>query len=510
MAAGAFSETRKHHQIKFGTDGWRALIAKEFTYDNLNLVVAAVALYIKDKAQEESIESPLAVVGYDARFLADRFAEYAAKILSSFGLRVKIVNSAVPTPVIAHAAKEENSCGALMFTASHNPPEYMGIKYIPEYAGPATVDITNRILEYIDDLAIKIQSAGKIEENSQEVLWGKEEGAIENFDPSPAYFRDIRKIIDFKKLKELNQKKLSETGSAYKVIYDPIYGAGRGFSNKLLEEAGFEVETLHDYRDALFGGGMPEPKEEFLEELKEKVLSENAILGASNDGDADRFAFISSAGNFFPANKIMPIMLKYLIEEKSYSGAIARTVATTHLLDDLADKYGMKKYETAVGFKWLGEIMRKEPTIIAGEQSGGLSILGHIPEKDGILAILLVAEILAERGKTLEELWEEVQAAVSKQYFFDQLDLHMDGKVKDEFVRLFTEEIPSKIPDAEIGGLKVTKVDTTEGAKLYLEDGSWFLARPSGTEAMCRVYFESNSQDSLRNTVESVKGLLND
>lgn len=494
-----FSAKRTSHEIRFGTDGWRALIAKEFTYDNLHLVAAGIAKYILDTHGK----SKSAVVGYDARFLADKFAHFAADVLNSYGINVKIVNSPVPTPVIAHAAKEEDSCGALMFTASHNPPEYMGIKFIPEYAGPATVEITNAILTNIDDLAEKSQSLSR--EEREKLLNGSEQAQKEIFDPSEAYYRDLRKVIDFEALRQLNESKCKE-GSELKIAYDPLYGAGINFTDKLLAEAGFKTEVLHNWRDPLFGGGMPEPKEEYLQELKQ-VLTNNEtgkfLMGASNDGDADRFAFLDANGEFYPANKILPIIFKYLVEKKSFKGCVARTVATTHLLDDLADKLNMKKHETAVGFKWLCEIMRREDTVLAGEESGGMSILGHIPEKDGILAILLMAEILANTSKTIEELWNEVQDFVSKKYYYDRLDLHLAGAKKDKFVKLFVEETPESIAN-----FKVTKVDTTEGAKIYLENGSWFLARPSGTEAMCRVYFESNNKADLEKIVSAVGSIV--
>lgn len=481
----AISKERKHHQIKFGTDGWRALIAKEFTYDNLQLTVAAIASYINSDLRED--EDKPVVIGYDTRFLADNFAKFTAEILNSFGIKVKIVEHPIPTPVMAHAAREENSFGAIIFTASHNPPEYMGLKYFPAYGGPATVDITNKILEHIDRLALE----------PNEKWRGADKAITDTFDPSEAYFRDLEKIIDFDLIKK------QSSGGKLRVVYDPIYGAGRGYANKMLEKAGYKVATLNDYRDPLFGGGMPEPREEFLASLKQEVLDTEAIFGAANDGDADRFAIIGEDGEFYPANKVLPIMLKYLVENKGVEGCVARTVSTTHLLDDVAEKLGQSKVETAVGFKWIGEVMRKQNTIIGCEESGGMSIYGHIPEKDGVLAILLTAELLAATGKKISQLWEEVQDFVGKKYFYDRLDLHMDGPVKDEFVKTFKEKTPK-----EIAGFQVTKVDTTEGAKIYLDNGSWLLARPSGTEAMCRVYFEGNDKSELDTLVSGVRKIL--
>jgi phosphomannomutase len=490
-----FSKASPHHSIKFGTDGWRALIAKEFTYDNLQLFLDGLAAYILDKYPRNKA----LIIGYDARFLADRFAEFAAQTLSAYQIPVKLIKNPVPTPVIAHAAREQDSCGALTFTASHNPPEYMGIKYIPEYAGPATVEITNAILERINDCA----EAKIIEKNlrgEKQANISAENGnnnLISFIDPAEAYFRDIRKIVNFDLLKKLNAKK------KVKVIYDPLYGCGRNYTNTLLIEAGFDVETLHDLRDPSFGGSMPDPSKEILRELQIKVLSEKASFGAANDGDADRFAYIGDDGEFYPANKSMPIILKYLFEERGFQGTVARTIATTHLLDDLADKFGQKHEETPVGFKWLCEIMRRENTLIACEESGGMSVLGHIPEKDGILAILLMTEVIAGTGKSLPQLWQEVQDFVGKKYFYDKLDLHLEGELKNKFMATFES---GNIK--ELAGFKVLKVDTVEGAKIYLDNGSWFLARPSGTEAMCRVYFEGHDRQELDKLVKAIRELI--
>ncbi len=490
------SETRKNHVIKFGTDGWRALIAKEFTYDNLNLVIAALAIYFKEKYPAGTP----CVIGYDARFLADDFAHFAAKILNSFDIPVKMVKGHCPTPVVAHAAKEQNSCGALIFTASHNPPTYMGLKYFPEYAGPATAEITDKILNYIDDLADKIAAGTDakdlLEGKTATHAAGRADSSTQFFDPKPAYYRDIEKLIDFDLLKK--QKQIT-------IVYDPIYGAGRGYADELLEMAGFKVEKLHDYRDPLFGGGMPEPKEEFLGELKEKIKSAGAAFGAANDGDADRFAFIDEKGDFYPANKAMAIILKYLYENKKLRGPVARTLATTHLLGDIAEKFGEKVIETPVGFKWIGEVMRKENAVLGGEESGGMSIQGHIPEKDGCMVILLMAEVLAVTEKSFSQLWKEAQDFVGKEFFYDRLDLHMDGAAKNEFVKTFREN-----PPESVAGFKVTNVDTTEGAKIYLENGSWFLARPSGTEAMCRVYFEGNNKAELDKVVSEIQKITDE
>jgi phosphomannomutase len=467
------------HDIEFGTDGWRALIAKEFTYANLEIFTRGLANYILKNYGTDKV----LIIGYDARFLADRFAAFSAKIINSYGIGVDLITHPVPTPVIAYEAFKKPSCGALTFTASHNPPEYMGIKYIPEYGGPSSKAITDKLLEEINIEA---------EKPSQ----GNSSAKLSEVDPAPDYFKQIRTLVNFSAIQEANSKNKA------KLVYDPLFGCGRNYTNKLLAEAGFDLTVLHDAKDPTFGGSLPDPSEKRLTELKAKIAELGAKLGAANDGDADRFAFFDDAGNFYPANKSLSIIAKYLIEYRGFKGALVRTVATSHIFDELAKKSGMKSYETPVGFKWLCEIMRREDVILAAEESGGMSILGHIPEKDGVLAILLLSEVLAITGKSLSQLWQEVQDYVGKQYFYDRLDLHISDKAS----------FMSKFNDAdlvELAGFKVEKIDRTEGAKVYLENGSWFLARPSGTEAMCRVYFEGHNKQELDKLVSAVNAMVN-
>jgi len=474
-----FTKETVLHDIKFGTDGWRALIAKEFTYKNLEIFAKGLSAYI---LETYGLGKPL-MIGHDARFLADKFARFTADIVRSYGIEVHFIKSPVPTPVIAFEAFKKPTCGAITFTASHNPPEYMGIKYIPEYGGPASKTITENLLSKINEAAV------------EPLKPNQELAPCLEIDPRQDYFYKLRSLVDFQAIKNANQKK------ATKLIYDPLFGCGLDYTNVLLKEAGFDLTCLHDWRDPTFGGSLPDPSEKRLTELRSSIAESRADLGAANDGDADRFAFIDDQGEFYPANKSLPIIAKYLIEVRGLKGTIARTLATTHLLDDIAVKAGLKHVETPVGFKWLCEIMRKEDTLICAEESGGMSILGHIPEKDGILAILLMSEVLAVTGKKLSTLWKEVQDWAGKEYFYDRLDLHIEDK----------QGFMAKFQDGSldnIAGLKVSHIDRTEGAKVYLDGGAWFLARPSGTEAMCRVYFEGNDQKQLTKIVSAVSAMI--
>lgn len=507
------SQKSTKHDIRFGTDGWRAIIAKDFTYKNLNIFLDGLASYILNNYGSTK---PL-IIGYDARFLADTFAEFAANIINSWGISVKIVRHPVPTPVIAYAAREENSCGALTFTASHNPPEYMGIKYIPEYAGPSSKEITEKILGFINEVAEDPEKAkqdllnkfclikegqkaeARYDNMSAEIrsISAFPVGVIYDLDPSEYYFEHLRKMVNFDAIKKANSEKPK------KLIYDPLHGCGINYTDKLLKEAGFDLEVLHGEHSPTFGGSLPDPKESRLTELRDRIKETGADMGAANDGDADRFSFMDESGVFYPANKSLSIILKYLVEHRGYKGVVARTLATTHLLDDVAQKLGLEVVETAVGFKWLCEQMLSRDVVLAAEESGGMSILGHIPEKDGILAILLLSEVMAITGKKLSELWDEVQDFVGKKYFYHRLDLHLDGSRKDEFMAKFLSDDLK-----EVSGIKVSKLDKTEGAKVYLENGVWFLARPSGTEAMCRVYLEATDQAELEKTVRAVEALI--
>jgi len=489
--------TKPLHEISFGTDGWRALIAKEFTYANLEIFTRGLAAYI---LENYGTDKPL-IMGYDARFLADKFAAFSAEIINSYGIEVHMINHPVPTPVIAYEAYKKPSSGALTFTASHNPPEYMGIKYIPEYGGPSSKEITDKLLLKIDEAAkvviARSDSRACPEERSDVgmAIQSSQKAKTISVEPREDYFKQIKSLVNFEAIKKANAKK------ATKLVYDPLFGCGRSYTDLLLKEAGFDLTVLHDLRDPTFGGSLPDPSEYNLGELKAKISELGAELGAANDGDADRFSFFDDKGNFYPANKSLSIIAKYLIETRGFKGTLVRTLATSHILDELAKKTGMKYIETPVGFKWLCEVMRREPVILGAEESGGMSILGHIPEKDGILAILLMSEVLAITGKTLSELWQEVQDFVGKNYFYDRLDLHIADKVG--FMAKFNDASLK-----EIAGFKVLKIDRTEGAKVYLENGSWFLARPSGTEAMCRVYFEGNNKEALDTVVNAVNAMI--
>lgn len=456
--------------IKFGTDGWRAIVGEDFTKDNVAIVTKAIGKYVYDTF---GVEKRI-IIGYDPRNMALEFSKQIAQQLSEYGFEIYLSDKVLPTPVLAYSAKILNAC-AIMLTASHNPPEYLGIKFIPDYAGPATSEITDEIVANMDKDFNR--SANKC---------GMQLGTILDRDFSKKYFEHIKTLIDFEKIKTLKSK----------IIFDGLYSAAIGYFDELLNEFDIPFEELHMEHDPNFGGGMPEPKPKYLGELIEIIKSENAngqgAIGLSNDGDADRFGVINENGQYVSPNEIIAILLVHLYKNKGLKGPLVKTVGASLMLDKIAQSLDVEVIETAVGFKHVGEAMRKFNPIIAGEESGGLSIQGHIPEKDGILANLLVLEAMAYAGKSLVELQSDLSAAVGCKFFNERLDLKLkDQSQVDEMLHFAQYEVPKKI--------SVAKIDIKDGVKLYLSDNAtWILVRPSGTEPLLRVYFESDEMGKIK------------
>ncbi|HCG99925.1 MAG TPA: phosphoglucomutase [Actinobacteria bacterium] len=448
--------------IKFGTDGWRAIMNDTFILSNVRIVAQAIADYIK----AEDLGEKGIVIGYDTRFFAERFAQECASIMVGNGVPVFMPRRALPTPLTAFSIKVYGAAGAIMLTASHNPPEYNGIKFIPEYAGPASPEITGKIEGFI----AQIIASGRI-------LQAPIEGAslVRDIDPYTEYVKQISSLIDFDRLR---QKKL-------RIILDPMFGAGQGLMDKVLVQAGCAVDTIHNFRDTLFGGSYPDPSEKHLTELRDRVLNSEADLGLALDGDADRFGAIDHDGTYITANQVLSLVAVHLLKNRGVKGCLVRTVATTHLLDEIARDYGTEVVETPVGFKYIAQVMMERPVVVGGEESGGLSILGHIPEKDGLLADLLLAEMVAYEEKSLSDILAEIYGKYGR-FYTTRLDLHLAADKKDEVLKSLRDN-----PPADISGDKVAEVRTVDGIKLVLESGDWLLARPSGTEPLVRIYIES-------------------
>ena len=435
--------------IKFGTDGWRAILGEDFTAENVERVTLAIGKYVFDTF---GFDKPV-IIGYDPRRMADEYAELTANLLYQKGFNVKLSERVVPTPVLAYNAKQLNAC-AIMFTASHNPPEYLGMKFIPDYAGPATSEITDKIVENLD----------------KEYEFGQN-GSLEKVDFMPVYHEHLKTLIDFDKI------------SGENVIFDGLYSASIGYFDKLVDVK----KTLHMEHDVNFGGGMPDPKPKYLKELIEMVKANPNTIGVANDGDADRFGVVNEKGEYVSPNEIIAILLKYLLS-KGFKGAVVKTVGSSLLIDNVAKKLGVDVIETAVGFKHVGEAMRLNEVIIGGEESGGLSISGHIPEKDGLIANLLIMEAMAVTGKKLIELQEEIYELAGSKFYTDRIDL------RTEDVEPILEHFKTL---KNLGEYEVTNIDLKDGVKLMFGDKTKILVRPSGTEPLLRIYFETDSLEKL-------------
>jgi alpha-D-glucose phosphate-specific phosphoglucomutase len=479
-------------KIAFGTDGWRGIIAQDFIFDNVRLVSRALAQYLIDNG----ISQRGLVIGYDNRFLSDRFAEEIAEEMNKCGISVFITTGATPTPVTAYAIKLHGAAGAVMLTASHNPPEYNGYKFIPEHAGPALPHVTKQIEENIKkqqaiSVGVTEEAEGRyghmVEEHHQ-----PEYCPCSKIEPFEEYIKHITELVDLDIIRK----------AGLKIVVDPMYGAGIGYLDTLLAKAGVTVETMHNYRDPLFGGGMPEPTGESLGELKQRMQGVGANLGLALDGDADRFGIIDSNGEYIAPNQFLPMLYYHMMEVKGVRGPAARTVATTHLLDRIAEKYGQTVEETPVGFKYIGQCLHEKGAIMGGEESGGMSIKGHIPEKDGILAGMLAAEMVAYHGKSLTALMEQVSEQFGRLYS-RRLDLRTTAADKARVLAELKQFSPETI-----NGQKVTGRITIDGTKLLLADGSWTLIRASGTEPLFRIYAEASSPEQVSQIQQEVKQLL--
>lgn len=469
-------------KIKFGTDGWREIIARQFTFENVKFVTQAIAEYVC----AHDMAGRGVVIGYDNRFLSEHFARAVAEVLAGNGIKVFMTGRATPTPVTAFAVKHLQAAGAVMLTASHNPPEYNGIKFIPEYAGPALPYITDELEANVN----RVVETGKY--TGLRYDKASAEGWITDVDPFEDYITHLKTLVHLDRIAK----------AGLKIVADPMFGAGIGYLDRILRDAGCEVKVIHGYRDPLFGGSMPEPSAKVLTELRDLVISEKADLGLAMDGDADRFGIIDSDGAYIIPNQVLFLVYYHLISARGLKGPVARSVATTHMLDRIASHYGLGVDETPVGFKYIGESMMKKGSILGGEESGGLSIAGHIPEKDGILATALIAELVAEEKLPVREILKKVEekfgALVS-----ERLDIHTTPENKDRVLSSLKTLEPSGI-----AGTAVKKVLAIDGKKYVMEDGSWVLIRASGTEPLFRIYVETDSPDKLKKIQSATREML--
>lgn len=469
--------------IHFGTDGWRAVISDTFTFHNLRLVGQAIAdAVISDSWNNgaplaDNVDPHKMVIGFDTRFLSDRYAIDLARVLAANGYTVHLAQSDAPTPAISYAVRNLGAIGGVMITASHNAPRYNGVKLKAAYGGSASGEQCRRVEVYLNDNEQRGRGP-----NQMDFDLARSQGLIQRFNPIPAYYEHLRTLINFDVIAENPQR----------VVVDSMYGSGRGVIKGILQGTGCEVQEIRGEMNPGFGGVHPEPIEQNLGVLAGAVSTHMGNFGLATDGDADRIGAMDERCNFVDPHKIMALALRYLVEKRGWCGPIARTVSTTRMIDRLAQKCGVQVYETPVGFNHIADYMLKENILIGGEESGGISFRGHIPEGDGILMGLLLVEIIASSGTSLYELVEDLLRQVGPAVY-QRKDLRLSRPIaKAQMTKHLLDDAP-----ASIGGEQVTDIVTIDGVKYILKDDSWLLIRPSGTEPVLRVYAEGRSAEMV-------------
>jgi alpha-D-glucose phosphate-specific phosphoglucomutase len=472
--------------IKFGTSGWRGLIARDFTFDQVRLATQAIARHLTTElANPESKlagRKPNVILGYDTRFLGREFALAAAEVLANNGLNPLLCDRDTPTPVIGYTIRARKALGGINMTASHNPAHYQGLKFSTADGAPAPPEVTRRVERHVADLLAQNWSAPASIVGTFE---------CKTIDPRPAYMDQMRKLVD---LKTLRKAKL-------KIAVELMYGTGRGYLDALLDEAEAKLTVFHDKPDPLFGGKHPEPNAEGMAEVRDCILGGRANLGLGLDGDADRFGIVDKDGAWITPNQVLALTLYHLKKNRGWTGAVVRTVPTSHQVDAVARMLGVKVHETPVGFKYIGALMESEPIIVGGEESGGLSVKGHIPEKDGILACLLMAELVATERKSLGQ----VLAALAKQtgeFHTERINIAVPADKKE----ILLQRLGSGLK--KIGPFPVQQFIAVDGYKFLLPNEEWVAFRASGTEPLIRCYIEARSAPSLKKLRRACEELL--
>jgi len=474
--------------IKFGTAGWRAVIAREFTFDNVRLAAQGVADYLNSEIRNPNSplhgRKPDVILAHDCRFLGREFALATAEVLAANGLNPLLGNRDMPTPVLAFTIRKRKALGGVNITASHNPPEYSGFKFSLHHGAGAPAEVTKQIEATAEKL---------LEQNwnFKAAIIGIPQARDKTIDPQPDYFKQIKKLVDFSTIKK----------AKLKIVVDLMYGCGRGYLDTLLEEAGAKLTVLHKDINPLFGGHPPEPAAEHLEGVRKIICSGKAQLGLATDGDADRFGVVDKDGTWMTPNQILALTLYHLKKNRGWTGAVVRTVPTSHQVDAVAEILGVKVHEVPVGFKYIGALMESEPIIVGGEESGGLSVKGHVPEKDGILACLLIAELVATEKKSLGQILKELEKQTGP-FFTDRINIHIDPAKKDVLLSRLAAGLDC------IGQFRVEKFITTDGFKFLLPNREWVAFRASGTEPVFRCYVEAKSKKNLEALSAACRNLL--
>jgi alpha-D-glucose phosphate-specific phosphoglucomutase len=461
-----------NHTIHFGTSGWRGIIAEDFTFPGVRRASKAIASHLRAHTK-----APVVIIGYDTRFFSEDFARASAAVLQSEGCRVLLCGAPTPTPAIAHAIIHGKLDGGVNITASHNPAQYNGLKFSGSDGGPALPEVTK-------DLE---KRAAKLEDEPAQHR--EMEDRFEHIDTRSAYFEQLRRVIRFDVLQKAKGN----------FVCDAVHGCGAGWLDRILAETGLIVTSIRANRDVLFDGTGPDPSEENLAPLKSAVAEKQALAGLATDGDADRFGIIDRDGAFISPNHILGLVFDYLLETRGYKLGASRSVATTHLIDAVAKLHGVRVYETPVGFKYVGPLLREDKIALGGEESAGMTIRGHLPEKDGILACLLVGEMISARQASLSDQLHDLFRRVGREFWPVRENLHVSNDVQ--------AKLPNRLKAdfKEFAGHRVSRTDRTDGLKLILDDDTWLLMRLSGTEPIVRVYAEAATPAASKNLADQAR-----
>ena len=461
--------------IRFGTDGWRAVIAQEFTFANVERVAQAYADYLGQQRLDHlnstgKTQSSLVIVGYDCRFLSEQFAQRAAEVLVGNGERIAIFGEPVPTPLVSWTVRDRAANGGVMITASHNPPEFNGFKIKASWGGSASPEITEAVEALLDGSPVLTDPIPKPDASSLDAAF-------------KSYCAQVRSYVDLDRIKH----------EEFSVIVDPMHGSGGRWVESFLTKGALKAETIRANRDPLFGGVNPEPIDQNLAPLKRRVLETQALVGLATDGDADRVGAVNELGETMTMHDVVPLVLLHLARNRKMTGGVIRTFSQSILTKRIAKGLGLKLYETAIGFKYIADLMLKDDILIGAEESGGIGVKGHIPERDGILNSLLFLEAIITAGKPPSEMLRDLHREFGE-FHFGRRDLHVEVEQGKEFVARLASN-----PPAKVAGDEVVNVETLDGTKLEFRDESWLLFRQSGTEPVLRIYSEATSVQKMNN-----------
>lgn len=458
-------------RIKFGTDGWRGVISEDYTFANVRLVAAGIAEWVRRREEQQKG----IVVGYDARFLSDQYAQDCAAVLADEGIRVWLSSEMLSSPALTWQVKDRQAAGGVMITASHNPPEYNGLKFKAAFGGSAPPELVSQIEACVNRL-----------EGEKAIITKRAlPASVERFSARRSYLDHVRQMLDPDLLMKFRGK----------IVFDVMHGSAQGYPTELGQTYGLDLVEVRRSCDPLFGGVNPEPIERNLEALRQAVIGQKACIGLATDGDGDRIGAMDADGRYITPYQVFCLLMKYLYEKRGLRGTVVQTLTLSEQVRRLTEKYGLRTMQTPVGFKYVAELMLKEDVLIGGEESGGLSVKGYIPERDGILLGFLLIETVAAYGKTLGQLLDEMAADIGP-FFYDRRDLHLDISRKERLMHGLEHAAP-----AQLAGKPVTAVHVADGIKLEFSDG-WVVFRGSGTEPIVRVYCEAQSETALRDILE--------